>query len=257
VLDTTPPANLTPPVPNWNNWYLNASPGPYFPCQTINGQAPLSPLTFDNIVDPNPGDTDAQKLVYQNNSATTQDLTPGYDYRCKTIAGELSWNNTTKVLTIKGTVYIDGSVYIQNGAVNRYTGQGVIYLGGTFLMKNSSLCGAVSNGACDMRAVQASPAQGWDPNAALLCFVAKGTGGQVNPGDSAQFVSATLQGAVYANGSIEIGTTSNVDGPMVGYQVLLGQSVTTSFPSITIVPEGMPSNPTAYAQIDPPSGYSG
>ncbi|MDQ1726660.1 MAG: hypothetical protein QOK14_705 [Frankiaceae bacterium] len=257
VLDTTPPANLTPPVPNWDNWYLNASPGPYFPCQTINGQAPLSPLTFDNIVDPNPGDTDAQKLVYQNNSATTQDLTPGYDYRCKTIAGELSWNNTTKVLTIKGTVYIDGSVYIQNGAVNRYTGQGVIYLGGTFLMKNSSLCGAVNNGACDMRAVQASPAQGWDPNAALLCFVAKGTGGQVNPGDSAQFVSATLQGAVYANGSIEIGTTSNVDGPMVGYQVLLGQSVTTSFPSITIVPEGMPSNPTAYAQIDPPSGYSG
>jgi hypothetical protein len=33
--------------------------------------------------------------------------------------------------------------------------------------------------------------------------------------------------------------------------------VTTSFPSITIVPNGMPANPTAYAQIDPPSGYSG
>jgi hypothetical protein len=108
-----------------------------------------------------------------------------------------------------------------------------------------------------MRALSASPAQGWDPNAALLCFVAKGTGGQVSTGDSAQFVSANLQGAVYANGSIDIGTTSNVDGPMVGYQVILGQSVTTSFPSITIVPEGMPSNPTAYAQIDPPSGYSG
>jgi hypothetical protein len=79
----------------------------------------------------------------------------------------------------------------------------------------------------------------------------------VNTGDSAQFVSATLQGAVYAAGNIEIGTTSNVDGPMVGYQVILGQSVTTSFPSITIVPEGMPSNPTAYAQVDPPSDYSG
>ncbi|HEY8723173.1 MAG TPA: hypothetical protein VIL92_04855 [Gaiellaceae bacterium] len=257
VIDSTPPAALTPPVPHWDNWYLNSSPGPYFPCQTIGGQAPLNPLTFDNIVDPNPGDTDAQKLVYQNNSTTTQDLTPGYDYRCQTIAGELSWNNTTKVLTIKGTVYIDGSVYIQNGAVNTYTGQGVIYLGGTLLMKNSSLCGAVYNGACDMRTYQASPAQGWNPNAALICFVAKGTGGQVNTGDSAQFVSANLQGAVYASGNIEIGTTSNVDGPMVGYQVILGQSVTTSFPSITIVPEGMPSNPTAYAQIDPPSGYSG
>jgi len=257
VLDTTPPAALTPPVPHWDNWYLNASPGPYFPCQTIDGQPPLNALTLDNIVDPNPGDTDAQKLVYQNNSTTTQNLTPGYNYRCQTIAGELSWNNTTKVLTIKGTVYIDGSVYIQNNAVNTYTGQGVIYLGGTFLMKNSSLCGAINAGVCDMRTYQATPLQGWNPNAALLCFVAKGTGGQVNAGDSAQLVSANLQGAVYANGNIEVDTSSNVDGPMVGYQVILGQSVTTSFPSITIVPEGMPSNPTAYAQIDPPSGYSG
>jgi len=57
--------------------------------------------------------------------------------------------------------------------------------------------------------------------------------------------------------NIDIGTTSNVDGPLVGYQVIIGQSVTTSFPSITIVPNGMPANPTAYAQIDPPSGYSG
>jgi hypothetical protein len=259
VLDGLAPTGLTPPTPNYDNWYLNSNPGPYFPCQTMSGQAPLSPLTFDNPVDTNVADTDAQKLAFQNNNLATQDLTPGYDYRCQTNSGELSWNNTTKVLTIKGTMYIDGSVAIQNGAVNRYTGQGVIYLGGTLFMKNSSLCGAVFNGACDLRGLQSSPAQGWDPNAALICFVAKGigTGGLVSPGISAQFVSANLQGAVYAAGNIDIGTTSNVDGPMVGYQVVLGQSVTTSFPSITIVPQGMPSNPTAYAQIDPPSDYSG
>jgi Tfp pilus assembly protein PilX len=259
TLNTTVPAGLSPPVPNWNNWYLNASPGPYFPCQTISGQAPLSPPIFDNIVDTDVTHSDAQKLAYQNNSVAIQDLTPGYNYRCQTVSGELSWNNTTKLLTIKGTMYIDGSVYIQNGAVNRYTGQGVIYLGGTLFMKNSSLCGTIYNGACDLRTYQASPAQGWDPNTALICFVAKGigTGGLVSPSDSAQFVSANLQGAVYAAGNIEVGTTSNVDGPMVGSEVILGQSVTTSFPSITIVPQGMPSNPTAYAQIDPPSGYSG
>jgi hypothetical protein len=259
VLDGNAPSGLTPPTPNYNNWYLNANPGPYFPCLTMSGLAPLNPLTFDNPVDANVADTDTQKLVTQNNNLATQDLTPGFDYRCQTNSGELSWNNTTKLLTIKGTIYIDGSVQIQNGAVNRYTGQGVIYLGGTVFMKNSSLCGAINGGACDLRAYQASPAQGWDPNQALICFVAKGigTGGLVNPGDSAQFVSANLQGAVYAAGNIEIGTTSNVDGPMVGQQVILGQSVTTSFPSITIVPQGMPSNPTAYAQIDPPSGYSG
>jgi hypothetical protein len=70
-------------------------------------------------------------------------------------------------------------------------------------------------------------------------------------------VSSTMQGAVYAAGNIELGTTSNVDGPMVGNKVILGQSVTTSFPAITLVPEGMPSNPTAYAQVDPPSDWSG
>ncbi|MFL5963808.1 MAG: pilus assembly PilX N-terminal domain-containing protein [Gaiellaceae bacterium] len=258
TLDATPPANLSPPVPQWDNWYLNASPGPFFPCQTINGQAPLSPLTFDTNAPTDPAATDAQKLPFQDNSVIApQDLTPGYDYRCQTTGGELSWNNTTKLLTIKGTVYIDGSVFISNGAVNRYTGQGVIYLGGTLLVKNSSLCGAIYNGACDERAYQTSPAQGWNPNATLLCFVAKRTGGQVDIGDSAQFVSAHFQGAVFANGNIDIGTTSNVDGPLVGLQVILGQSVTTSFPSITIVPQGMPSNPTAYAQIDPPTSYSG
>jgi hypothetical protein len=257
VLDATTPQSLSPPTPNWNNWYLNASPGPYFPCQTINGVAPLNPLTFDSPVDANIADTDANKLTYQNNNLTTQDLTPGYDYRCQTAAGEISWNNTTKTLTIKGTMYIDGSAYVQNGAVNKYTGQGVIYLGGTFLMKNSSLCGAINGSACDMRTYQASPQQGWDPNSALLCIVAKSTGGQDSVGDSAQFVSSTMQGAVYAAGNIELGTTSNVDGPMVGNKVILGQSVTTSFPAITLVPEGMPSNPTAYAQVDPPSDWSG
>jgi len=257
VLDTTPPGGLSPPTPNWTNWYLNSNPGPYFPCQTINGVAPLNPLTFDTAVDPNLADTDAQKYAYQNDSVPVQDLTPGYDYRCQTTSGELSWNNATKTMTLKGTIFIDGDAYIQNGAINKYTGQGAIYLGGTLLIKNSSLCGAIYNGACDVRTYQASPAQGWDPNTNLVCFVAKATGGQVSTGDSIQLVSATLQGAAYATGNIELGTTSNVDGPMVGNQVLLGQSVTTSFPSITIVPQGMPSNPTAYAQVDPPSGYSG
>jgi Tfp pilus assembly protein PilX len=261
VLDNTPPQALSPPVPKYDNWYLNASPGPYFPCQTMNGLAPLSPLTFDNVVDTNASDTDAQKLVYSQgangNSAGIQDLTPGYNYRCQTAAGELSWNNTTKLLTIKGTIYIDGSVVVQNGAVNRYTGQGVIYLGGTLLIKNSSLCGVINAGACDLRTYQASPAQGWNPNTALLCFVARGVGGQDSVGDSAQFISSTFQGAVYAASNVDLVTTSIVDGPMVGYQVLLGQSVNTSFPSISIVPDGMPANPTAYAQIDPPSGWSG
>ena len=252
TLDSTVPTGLSPPSPNWDNWYLNASPGPYFPCTTVSG----TPPTFDSPVSTDPAATDATKLTYRDNNLTTQNLTPGTSYTCKTAGGELSWNASTKQLTIKGTVFVDGSLYINNGAVNTYTGQGVIYMRGTLLIKSSSLCGAVYNGACDMRTYQSSPAQGWDPNTTLICFVANGNGGQVPAGDSIQLVSATLQGAAYATNGLDLDTTSNVDGPLVGAPVMLGQSVTTSFPSITIVPEGMPSNPTAYAYADSPTGYT-
>ena len=95
----------------------------------------------------------------------------------------------------------------------------------------------------------------WNPNTELLCIVAAGAGGQVNPWDSIQITSAFFQGALYATKSIDTDTTSQVDGPMVGDQVNLGQSVNTSFPTITTVPVAMPSNPTVYAQPEPPEYF--
>lgn len=89
----------------------------------------------------------------------------------------------------------------------------------------------------------------WDPNTRLLVFAADGNGGQVPVGDSIQLVSATLQSALYATNPIENDTTSAVIGPMIGGTVVLGQSVTTFFPAIKIVPAGMPSlRNTIYAQ---------
>ena len=65
---------------------------------------------------------------------------------------------------------------------------------------------------------------------------------------SEQIISSTYQGALFATKSIDTDTTSGVDGPLCGDAVNLGQSATTSFPTITVVPVGMPSNPTVYAQ---------
>jgi hypothetical protein len=250
VLDTTP-ANISPPVANWNGWYLNASPGPYFPCTSVSG----TPPSFDNPVAAASA-SDATKLAYMNDNTGTFNLTPASSYSCKTAAGELSWDNTNKLLTVSGTIFIDGSAYISNGALNQYSGQATLYLRGSFLMKNSTLCGSLNAAktACDTLA--------WDPNKQLLCVVANGDGAlapdsQVSAGDSAQFVSSYFQGAVFGTNNVEIGTTSNIDGPIVGSSVKLGQSVTTSFPTITTVPVGMPSNPTIYAQPQPPSNYSG
>ena len=68
-------------------------------------------------------------------------------------SGELSWNVTTKTLTAKGTIYIDGSAKVANGAVNTYNGQAAIYLSGTFLL-DGKLCGAVSGSKLRLRRLE-------------------------------------------------------------------------------------------------------
>jgi hypothetical protein len=230
---------IVAPVPDWDKWYLNGSPGPYYPCATTSG----TPPTFDSPVATSGTATDAEKLAYKNNNVGNVNLTPATSYTCKNANGELSWNATTKVLTVAGTIFIDGSAYIQNGAVNEYNGQATLYLSGTFLMKNSSLCGGMNadRTACDFT--------NWNPNSELLCVVTGGSGGQLSTGSGIQLVSSTLEGALQATYTVDTDTTSVADGPIIGSTVNLGQSVTTSFPTVELVPAGMPSNPAVYGEI--------
>jgi hypothetical protein len=239
ILDANVPS-LTPPVADWNDWYLHANPGPYYPCATQSGPVPV----FDN----DQGTPQSPDVSHRNNSVPgVFDLTPAASYTCKSDGGELSWDATQNLLTIKGTVYIDGSAVVSNGAVNRYQGQGSLFLSGTMEMKNSKLCAVVSGSDCDTAH--------WDPNTTLLLIAADGNGGQVPNGDSIQLVSATFQGALYGTNAVETDTTSQAIGPMIGSTIILGQSVSTSFPSIKIVPVGMLSSPTVYAQPGTPVYY--
>lgn len=234
------PTTVAPPVVYWDQWYLNGAPGPYYPCTTSSGPVPV----FDN----DQGTIATASVAHRNNSVVTPfNLTPSSSYTCKNAIGELSWNAATHVLTVAGTIFIDGSAYIDNGAVNSYNGQATLYLSGTYLQKNSLLCAGLNSAgtACDT--------PHWNPNSELLCIVAGGDGGQVPAGSSIQLVSSYYQGALYATNAMQIDTTSNADGPLIGSRVDLGQSVNTSFPTITLVPTGMPSNPTVYAQPNPPT----
>jgi Tfp pilus assembly protein PilX len=165
-------------------------------------------------------------------------------------SGELSWNATTKTLTVAGTIYIDGSAKISNGALNTYNGQATLYLSGTFYA-NGSLCAAVSGTACNFAA--------WTPDKEFFMIVANGNGGQVNPGDSVQIANNfSYQGGLYATNAVEFGNNVNVDGPIVGSQILLSNNLTTNaFPFLTTVPVGMPSNQDVYAQPNPPQSFSG
>jgi hypothetical protein len=163
-------------------------------------------------------------------------------------SGEISWNSSAKLLTLKGTIFIDGSAKISQTA--NYNGQATVYLSGTLLF-NGSLCGTPTGANCVF--------SNWDPNAEMLTFVVNGTGGQVNAGDSIQLANNMyFQGGLFGTGNVEYGNNASSDGPIMGGQIILSNNVNTNaFPNITTVPVGMPGNPAVYAQPNPPQGFSG
>jgi hypothetical protein len=69
-------------------------------------------------------------------------------------------------------------------------------------------------------------------------------------------VSSYFQGGFWASNAIELDTSAQTEGPMVGGNVILNNSVyARTWPAIT-VPTGMPGVLVVYAQPDPPTGYS-
>jgi Tfp pilus assembly protein PilX len=241
----SPPA-IAAPSADWATWYSNSLPGPSQDC-TTKSTAPNTPPQFDTLTN---------GAYVRDNNNPLQDLTPAHDYTCRVGPssapdGELSWNNSTKTLTIHGTIYIDGSATVNNNALNRYVGQGVIYLSGTFYL-NGKLCGGVSGSNCDFGS--------WDPNSTLFGVIANGVGpaGSVPTGDSIYVANGgQFQGALYATGNLEYGNNAFSDGPMIGSQIILANNVTTQAFAPVVAPAGMPGSPEVYAQPNPPQQFSG
>ena len=156
--------------------YRTADLGPRAPCTT----GSLPPSVFPRKFDTASGVPDNDL----NNSATPAgtaaiDLTPPASRtRARREPGELSWDGTDK-LTVRGTVFIDGSATVTSPQAAKATvsGQGSIFLTGTFMMKDALLCvkttgSGTGNGThCD------TSAGAWDPNVGALIIVADGDGG--------------------------------------------------------------------------------
>jgi hypothetical protein len=238
------------PTPDLNGWYTKASPGPYRPCEVSSG----TPPTFDNDQGstPNP--------AKRNRSVTGSfDLTKSGSYTCRTmlggeVYGELSWNDSTDVLTVKGTIFIDGNAKITQTA--RYTGQATIYLSGS-LMIVGRMCAVVSSGKCNFTN------GAWDPNTTLLTIVANGGGGQADVDTNeaiALISSAEWQGALYGGSGLkaQVESSSAFAGPIIADEVSLNSSVdTTPFGLISTAPSGMPGSTTVNARPDKPQLFSG
>jgi hypothetical protein len=166
--------------------------------------------------------------------------------------GMILWNTTTKTLTVRGTIFIDGSASITNGALNKYDGQSTLYLSGIFYINNSSkLCGGVSGSDCAFSA--------WNPNTELLTIVADGQGGTAGTGNGISVDNnAQFQGGLFATYDVAFSNNARSDGPIVGRTVKFSNNVQNDqFPTITSVPAGMPGNPIVHAQPNPPQLFAG
>jgi hypothetical protein len=192
-----------------------------------------------------------------NDSATPLtpfNLTPfNQSHTCRVTAGskllgELSWNAATKVLTVDGTIFIDGSATIDKTGDSgtpafRYAGEGTIYLSGTFAMKNAIMCAVAGPSDCN------TSLGAWDPTQNALVVIADGDGADggaesqgnvVGAGDGIELVSASFQAALIAKKNVRANTTSNDQGPIVSVYngVISGQTGTLTFPAASFAPSG-------------------
>jgi hypothetical protein len=256
------PPNSSSPIAG--GWYSVASPGPLHPCDTSSTTPAGNALPqFDN------------NGAFDNSVPGVFNLTPdAYSYTCKTAGGELSWDRTTRTLTVQGVIFIDGSAtaYTSGNSPVTYKGWGnggactsigsceaVLFLSGTFLIQGENLCAVVNaaGNGCDQNA--------WDPNKKLLIVATHNQGGQLSAGDGIEINTnqSTFQGGLYAKYAIAIQSGGQVQGPLVsGTQTVSdGQSGILSFPTLTISPFAI-NSPPAFMLCLPsqpchPFAYSG
>ena len=230
---------VTVPATDFAGWYENSNPGPMHPCNP----ASATP-TFDNAVVP------ALDLS-TNGSVGIVDLTPASSYSCigrdmnGLKVGEITWDATNKMLTLMGAIYIDGSVTIDDNILIKYQGHATLYLTGVFRMSQGStrLCAAWSGSNCDFAT--------WDPNQNMLIVVANGNDGS---GNSVVFTNGIqFQGGLFATRAIDLGQSSQSEGPMMASTIKISNSVQIKpLPLIDTLPLGAPGNPNTHATPQKP-----
>jgi Tfp pilus assembly protein PilX len=225
-------------------WYTVSSPGPLHPCTTTAG----TPPTFDN-------DT-----TMNNSVGTVFNLTPAASYTCQTPQGQLSYDASTRTLTVAGTVFIDGSVTMTTPGNSPvlYTGvgsggactnngdcQSVIYASGDVTINSEKLCAVFNAQGTDCNW------NTWDPNKKILIFASNGsTGITVGPSQT------SFQGGLYATNTLATGQSAVTEGPLVSgtKTVVLGQQFGGTFPPITILPLSIQTPPGGF-WLDPATNY--
>ncbi len=130
---------LDMPAVDFNYWWANAMPGPKHFC--TNASPGLATTFFDNDgpltgTAPNQYTTGNTTGPNKSISVNGEMAPPGASYTCQVwsvpptsgvLLGELSWNASTHVMKIKGTVFVDGNFrFDDDGEVVNYSGRGTL-----------------------------------------------------------------------------------------------------------------------------------
>jgi Tfp pilus assembly protein PilX len=214
--------------------YNNSDPGPKHACAA----GGLASTNFD-------GD------AIQNGTNASFELLPGSSYTCVSstvggaATGQLSWNNSTKLLTINGNVFLDGNLTISQSGT--YTGTGVVEAAGTITFNGNGTVFCATS-PCNT-AVNAW--QGTSGSNSMLTLVAlKSSTTSVVFTDNAQ----TFQGSIWCQPSSSMTFVKNgvtVEGPIsIGkFDATFNNAVFKPLPVIKNMPVGAPIPPNTGASI--------
>jgi hypothetical protein len=249
-----PDSTTTPTNTNvWAQTFSNALPDPALPDPTLavgdwQSRYSISSSSTNSCTwtGTKPGAFESVGSSTLDNSAGTFNLTPsGTTYSCTTSSGSLVWNGSK--LTVNGTVFIDGNVQITtpNNAPATYVGIGNIFASGTIAFQNNSaLCAKLTADGKSCDTVYGN----WDPATAMLIIAsyncpANSTACPTS-GNSVTVTSAQFQGGLYGQTGISIGSSSNVQGPLVSATTISdGQTGAARFPPVQKLAPAYPLDP--------------
>lgn len=236
---TGSPQNLVKPTVNFAYWYQNASPGPMHPCTGADkvGTVP----TFDNNATYD--GSLSGPISWGSTGAAGQEITPepgvtlgtvagsAVNYTCRTrdaqgnIIGELSWNRTTRVLTVNGTIFFDGDAMFHDHdqATWHYYGRGTIWIAGNWHNDEPVCAGGTATNNCRTTGMSS-----WNPATDLLVII---SGDKLAAGTDWDFhrTNSAFQGVLFATHDCKIRESAYVSGPVICNKILFDATGTPQF----------------------------
>ena len=221
------PLALTKPTIDPAYWYTNAKPGPNAAC---GAGSTVGPLQFDGNTTRDTSLGTKRLLMLTGSSGAGNNFDCKYYDGSGNLVGRLAWTfGTPGTLVVQGTVFIDGNLTFAGNDKAVYTGSGTIYVNGTVSMSNGArVCGAaLVSGGCSGN---------WNPATNSLMLVAVNAGTATTAFDMAG--DSQFEGLAYAVGKYSAGNSAYVSGPVIADSGDL--SGDTKFKVVTDPPPGAP-----------------